>query len=207
MTRNRSLFAPALFVFALAICQGALEPLAHAYSDEGLDAPSDRRSRARRRHSERSYHSDDSRPNSGGSGGAFGLGVELGEPTGLNGKYWLTRESALQFDLSYSFNNYFSLGLDYLYHFTSAFRGRVGSQFVPYLGFGLVSFFGTGQPGENYYNPGNGNADFGFRIPVGIEFLPRGAPIGVWAELAPGLGVVPATFGFIQAMVGIRFYL
>lgn len=177
-----------------------------SYSEnDELAAPSERHSR--RRHSRRSYRSDDSRPGSYGSGRDFGLGVQLGEPTGLNAKYWMTRESALQFDASYSFNDYFSLGADYLYHFTDVFPGRVGSQFVPYLGFGLVTFFGTGPYGENDYNRSNGSFDFGFRIPVGVEFLPRRAPIGVWAELAPGLGVVPATFGFIQAVVGIRFYI
>lgn len=206
MPKSHTSHSPTLFIALVLATTGALQPLAHAYSseDDGLDAPSDRHSHSRAR---RSHSEERSRYSSSGAGGDFGLGVQLGEPTGLNGKYWLTRQSALQFDASYSFNEYFELGFDYLYHFTDAFRGRVGSQFVPYLGFGLVSFFGTGYSGENDYNRPSGNADFGFRIPVGLEFLPHGAPIGVWGELAPGLGVVPDTFGFIQAVVGIRFYI
>ena len=44
------------------------------------------------------------------------------------------------------------------------------------------------------------------RIPLGAEWNPRSAPIGVYAELAPGIGLAPGTFGFVEGGIGARFY-
>src|SRR5690242_4684738 len=67
----------------------------------------------------------------------LGLGVMLGEPTGLNAKYWLSDTRALQFGLAYSFGNYMALLGDYLFHFPSAFSkgssDATGKQFIPYI--------------------------------------------------------------------------
>lgn len=170
-----------------------------------FDAPSDRGSsgnyRTHQRPAGRSYYNGESRHD-------LGLGLMLGEPTGLNLKVWLTRESALQFGLSYSFNNYFSLIGDYLYHFPAAFASsRGGSQFVPYLGLGMEAFFLSSNNQHGYYYGTNSSFDLGVLVPLGIEFLPHHTPLGIWVELAPGVGLVPATFGFVQAVIGIRFYI
>lgn len=192
-----------LFAASLARAANALE-----LTDSELDAPSDRGNngtyRPHRHPVGRSYYDDEARA---GSRGSFGLGVMLGEPTGLNAKYWMTRESALQFGLSYSFNNYFSLFGDYLYHFPAAFAAtRGGSQFVPYVGVGLEAFFLNADSHHGYYYGSNSSFDLGIRVPLGIEFIPRQTPLGIWVELAPGIGIVPGTFGFVQAVIGARFY-
>ena len=49
----------------------------------------------------------------------FGLGVVLGEPTGISAKYWLTSGGALDFGLGYSFtssNSVFDFYADYVFH-------------------------------------------------------------------------------------------
>jgi hypothetical protein len=48
----------------------------------------------------------------------FGLGIILGEPTGISAKYWTGSTTALDFGLGYSFekNSRMHLHADYLFH-------------------------------------------------------------------------------------------
>ena len=49
----------------------------------------------------------------------FGIGIMLGEPTGISGKYWVEDNSAIDFGIAYSLfnsNNYLSLHADYIHH-------------------------------------------------------------------------------------------
>jgi len=49
----------------------------------------------------------------------FGLGVVLGEPTGISAKFWLTPGTALDFGLGYSFtssNSVFDFYADYVFY-------------------------------------------------------------------------------------------
>lgn len=158
------------------------------------------------------------RPSGGGSSGNFGLGVMLGEPTGLSAKYWLSNAGAIDFGLTYAFGAYFALLADYLWHFPQAFAssGSHGSEFVPYIGVGAILFFNSqdhyaydqfGNRVVYYHGYGGSSLGAGLRVPLGLEFLPRKAPLGVFAELVPGVGVVPGMFGFFQGDIGIRFYL
>lgn len=152
------------------------------------------------------------RPSSSASSGNFGLGLMLGEPTGLSAKYWLSRNNALQFGLTYSFDHYVALLTDFLWHFPGLFgSSSAASQFVPYVGIGGELLFDTGyyEPYDGRYYRGHWHDGFnlGMRVPLGIEFLPHKAPIGIFAELVPGIGLIPGVFGFFQGDIGIRFYL
>lgn len=157
------------------------------------------------------------RPSGSVTSGNFGLGVMLGEPTGLSAKYWLSDSRALDFGATYSFNSYFALLIDYLWHFPQAFStaGRNGSEFVPYVGIGGILFVNSsnhwtydqfGRRVRHYNGYGDSSVGVGVRIPLGLEFLPKTVPLGVFAELVPGVGVIPGLFGFFQGDVGIRFY-
>lgn len=141
----------------------------------------------------------------------FGLGVILGEPAGVTGKYWIDRRSAVDTTLSYSFSDYFLLFADYLYHFPGAFgrSSQFASQLNPYVGVGAELFLqtqDTGNQGRTYFRSDQGPAGFGIRIPLGIEWRSGSPPLGVFVEIAPGVGVIPATYGFVQGGAGIRFY-
>lgn len=135
--------------------------------------------------------------------GSLGLGLMLGDPTGVDLKYWLSGSNALHFGFAYSFNDYTELMGSYLWEFPRAFGPRAKNQFVPYVGVGGALFYSTTE--HPYY--GSSSAAFGVRIPLGVEYLPHGAPLGITAELAPGVGLVPSTFGFFQGFLGIRVYL
>ena len=75
--------------------------------------------------------------NNYGQDNGFGIGVIIGEPTGLSAKYWLNDIKAVDFGLAYSFvrkHSAVSLHADYLYH---AFDVIKSNYRIPiYYGFG-----------------------------------------------------------------------
>jgi hypothetical protein len=144
------------------------------------------------------------------SSGKFGLGVVFGEPTGLVAKYWTGHRSAFDFGLAYSFGSYVAVYSDYLYHFPGSIHAREAffNQLVPYVGIGATAFFaggGTTTDGKKQFDKG-ATAGIGARIPLGIEWLPPKAPIGVFLELVPGVGLVPGVYGFLEGGLGVRYY-
>lgn len=143
-----------------------------------------------------------SRPSRTSSSGNTGLGVMFGEPTGLTLKHWLNGSSALQFGLTYSFNNYVAVLGDYLWHFA------VHSEVRPYIGLGAEVFFDSADNSRRrFYRDHTGSVNLAARIPLGIEWLPRKAPLGIFGEIVPALGIAPGTYAFLQGDIGIRLYL
>src|ERR1044072_6222397 len=50
--------------------------------------------------------------------GEKGIGAMIGNPTGINGKFWLTKSTAVDGGIAFSLGNHsrFSLHSDYLFH-------------------------------------------------------------------------------------------
>jgi len=124
----------------------------------------------------------------------FGLGIILGEPTGLSAKLWVSSVNAVDFGMAWSFRyrGFLHLHADYLWHFPDAIESR--ERFVPYVGIG-------GRLGA-----GDTRGVFGVRFPGGIVWWPRGAPIDVFLEIAPILDLAPATEFGVTGGIGARFY-
>jgi hypothetical protein len=124
----------------------------------------------------------------------FGLGVILGNPTGVSGKYWVSGQSAIDGAVAWSFRRrgFFHVHADYLWHFSDAIKSQ--ERFIPYVGIG--GRFGATK----------GDASLGLRLAGGIAFLPRGAPIDVFLEIAPIVDLAPATEVDVNGGVGIRFF-
>ena len=114
----------------------------------------------------------------------FGLGVELGYPTGLTGKYFLQQDRALQFGLGYvrhwrdrdGGHIYF----DYLFHPVSLVSNPT---------FELPFYFGFGGRAWNvdYYDgryDGYDGTVFGVRVPLGVSFDFNNVPIDIFVQLA-----------------------
>lgn len=140
----------------------------------------------------------------------FGLGIILGDPTGGTGKLYLSDVRAIQFGAAFSFGNFFLVYADYLFHFPGGFGNAhpFVTELSPYIGVGGVLFLASASPAANrrYFGNNVGSTGLGLRIPLGIEWLPTNVPIGVFVEIAPGVGLVPNTFGFFEGGVGIRYY-
>jgi hypothetical protein len=121
------------------------------------------------------------------SNGTFGLGLELGEPSGLNGKLFLSPSNAIDFGVGEVYHNYyngnggFHLYGDYLWH---------PKLLVQTPDFKLPIYFGIG--GRlwffDYANNGNASATaFGVRVPIGITFDMNNIPLDFFGEFVPTL--------------------
>lgn len=124
----------------------------------------------------------------------FGIGLIVGEPTGISGKAWVSERNAVDFGLAWSFGNsgYLHLHADYLWHFPDAIEAR--ERFVVYAGIGGR----LGMPEDK--------GVFGARLPVGIAWWPRSIPLDVFLEIAPILDLVPATKFLVHGGIGARYF-
>lgn len=134
-----------------------------------------------------------------------GLGLMFGEPTGLTGKFWLDKHSAIDVDFTYSWNHSYNIIVDYLYHPT--FHSIV----KPYIGVGAEVFLFQNDyfidwRHHDYYYASDVHAAFGVRIPLGFEVIPKDLPMGFFGELAPGLIFGREITAFLQGAIGARFY-
>jgi hypothetical protein len=149
----------------------------------------------------------DRRSFSGGSdyqsNGTFGLGIELGEPDGLTGKYFFSANHALDFGVGEIYHSYYGgndglhLYADYLWHpklltYTPAFK--------------LPFYIGVGGRLWTFDYACNGNnictsaSIFGIRVPIGLDFDLNNVPLDIFVQFVP-------TFDFYRNYVGRNIYL
>ncbi len=140
----------------------------------------------------------------------LGLGLIIGEPTGLEARWSVAPEREIHGILAFSFSDFVMLAGDYVFEFPGAswLPAQARSQLTPYIGLGGVLLFSNGHRfgNDRKYFTSNDSVGLGIRIPVGMEWhIPR-SPIGLFAELVPGIGIVPGTYGFFQGGIGAVFY-
>ena len=134
----------------------------------------------------------------------FGLGIILGEPTGLTGKVFLHENHALDFIAAYDITDEGFVGtIDYHFLF-DPWPFRLSAAEMPlYVGIGgKVAVFGEGERKHHEHE----DVGVGIRIPIGLTFLFNRVPIEVFLEIAPGIRVFPATDADVDGGVGARFY-
>jgi hypothetical protein len=124
----------------------------------------------------------------------FGLGLELGEPTGLNGKYFFSDATALDFGIGYLYQHYYygdgaNIYADILWHPTTLVSAEA---------FELPFYIGAGLRFWSFdYCDRNPNPDIcyrgsslGVRIPLGISFDFNSAPLDIFLQLVPVIDFV-----------------
>lgn len=124
----------------------------------------------------------------------FGIGVLLGEPTGVAAKVRLGPTSAIDAAAAWSFvdKGSFYFHADYLVHFNDVFTVDPG-ELPLYVGIGgMVSL--------------REDPLLGIRIPVGLAYEFESAPLDVFFEIAPGMGIFPETSLEFGGGIGIRYY-
>lgn len=129
-------------------------------------------------------------------GNGWGLGIMLGEPTGLSAKYWLNENNALDFGLGYSFaytHSSISMHADYLYHLFDVIKSDY--RFPVYYGFGVRLRLVEGD--DNL---------LGARGVAGIAWLSDNYPVDVFLEAAPVFVLFPKTSLYFDMSVGARYY-
>jgi len=129
----------------------------------------------------------------------LGLGVIVGEPTGLSLKYWLDEDRAIDAAAAWSFSGHdsFQLHADYLFHRFDIFEtGEVTGKMPLYYGLGA----------RVKDKDKDDDTVFGLRIPLGITYLFADAPFDLFAELVPIVDLAPDVDVDINAAIGFRFY-
>lgn len=124
-----------------------------------------------------------------------GLGISIGNPIGLNGKYWLDDDKAVDAGAGFSFGKHtdFSLHSDFLLHNKGAF------------------FINDVNPLDLYYGIG-GRMEFaddievGIRVPVGVAYVAEGGSSDIFAEIAPIFDIVSKTGIELHWLFGARYY-
>jgi hypothetical protein len=122
----------------------------------------------------------------------FGLGVILGEPTGLSCKLWRDNSAAIDGAAAWSFDKKDALYLhaDYLFHNFSLVKSNI----PVYYGIGgRVKF--------------EEKSKAGVRIPFGIDFMLTEVPLDIFFELVPLFDLVRTTGFGVNGGIGIRYYL
>ena len=124
----------------------------------------------------------------------WGLGIILGEPTGVSFKKWLNKDHAVDAAAAWSFGNEdaFHLHADYLFHNRNLIN--IDGNRIPF-------YYGVG--GRLKFQD---QSRFGIRFPVGITFFIREAPIDLFFELVPILDLAPSTDFDLNAAIGARYY-
>jgi hypothetical protein len=125
----------------------------------------------------------------------LGLGIIIGEPTGLNAKFWTSTETAIDMSLGYSFtssNSIIDFYGDYVFHNPDMLKAE--EKFIVYYG-----------PGVGL-RINEGNSRLGIRGIIGILWLPADTRFDFFIEAAPILDIIPETKFDFAGGVGGRYY-
>jgi len=124
----------------------------------------------------------------------FGLGLVFGEPTGLSAKLWTSERTALDAAVAWSFagSGWMHIQTDFLMHnydIITVSKGR------------LPLYYGAGA-----YMTFSSEFGLGARVPLGLAYQFEGAPVDIFAEIAPGLALLPEIGFYIGGGFGARYY-
>lgn len=126
--------------------------------------------------------------------GNFGIGLIIGSPTGISGKYLLSKKNAIDGALAWDLGNKKRLHIhgDYLWHKFDLFKDQ---------GEPIDLFFGVGARLTS-----NNDTSLGIRGPVGLRYLFEDPVIEVFVELALVLDIVPDMDVEADVGLGGRYY-
>ena len=139
------------------------------------------------------------------AGGDFGLGIIIGDPTGLSGKGFVSETNAIDFAVGFGFigGDHLHVHADYLWHFD--IKRWSSAQLDLHLGVGP-------KLGMHFHDdgPGRGRDDdwvgIGARGPFGLTMRFFEAPFDIFVEIAAGLWIVPDPDFDLDAAIGGRFW-
>jgi hypothetical protein len=143
-----------------------------------------------------------------GTSRPFGLGIQLGSPSGLTGKVYLGgRRNAIDFLVGGPYSdNYWWGGIwaqaAYHWHITELTSGDgVAIPFRVGVG-GFVSTYRYGWWDGGRY----GDAVIGARVPVGLDFDLEMAPVQFWVEVGAEVTILPPLGVGVDGGIGVRYY-
>jgi len=130
----------------------------------------------------------------------WGLGIIIGEPTGISAKYVIGSSNMLHGALSFSLGDKNSIYLhgDYLWRNHSLISA---DDLAVYYGLGAKIKFS----GENRSKGRGSSTKLALRVPVGMNYVFPSAPFDIFAEIIPILDLVPNVGIGVKIAIGGRF--
>ena len=127
----------------------------------------------------------------------LGVGIIVGEPTGISLKKWTDDTHAIDgaVAISLSDSDAFQLHADYLIH-------NFSSLSTPEMKGATPWYYGLGARLRSR----NGDTHFGVRVPLGVNYLFADSPLDFFAEVAPVLDIAPKAALDLNGAIGLRFY-
>jgi hypothetical protein len=149
-------------------------------------------------------------------GGPFGLGIIGGNPTGLTGKYFFGKATALDFHLGIGGwgrgDRDFGIYVDYLFNFDLGVGGSV-LELAIYVGPGGEILFDDRYDGKycskfgcRDYNDDDDDIWIAARCPIGLSMMFQKVPLELFLEIVPELYIIQDIFFDIDLALGLRFY-
>lgn len=132
-----------------------------------------------------------------------GIGFIVGEPTGLDAKFFLSNEHALEFGLAWSLSgqNEVHLQGDYLWHRYDLIELNNGDEMPLYFGIGARMIFEEDDPGED-----DDRDTVGIRFPIGLAYMFTNYPFDIFATIVPILDLAPDSEFDLEGAIGARFW-
>jgi len=138
----------------------------------------------------------------------WGLGFMVGDPTAFSVKHWFGGPNAIDFALGSGPGLRFHA--DYLFGLARLASER-SMNLDLYLGVGGLVGEARGRCGwihDHHWCHDHGDAFAAVRVPFGLDFVFRTAPVELGLELAPGMWVAPdVDIGLIDAALFVRLLL
>ncbi len=131
-------------------------------------------------------------------GRGFGIGIILGEPTGVSFKKWVSDSNAYAAALGWSFigdTAAINMHIDYLWHDHKILQGKENALSEISFFYGLGGRFKMA-----------GQTQVGLRIPLGINYQAVKSPLEVFLEIVPILNLTPSTTFNVNGGLGVRSY-
>jgi len=137
-----------------------------------------------------------------------GIGIILGDPTGITFKTVWSRQTDLSASLGSSYFGALRVGVDWTWNFDVFRDPSVHLYFGPGVALGVGNangIFYRGASGNYYYRAGN-ESGLGIRGVIGLSGRVKAEPIEFFIEFGPMIGIVPNVGSSIDVGVGARFY-
>lgn len=137
----------------------------------------------------------------GESNHSVGLGIMLGEPTGISFKIWNRQTVAWDAGAAWSFvgGKYFQIHGDFLLHNFNLLKVETG-RMAFYYGAGARIKFGSSD------TTANSDTVLSLRVPIGLSYEFERTPVELFLEVVPMLDLVPSTEVQMAGAIGFRYY-
>jgi hypothetical protein len=131
----------------------------------------------------------------------LGLGIMLGEPTGISFKLWSKPTMAWDAGAAWSFvgGKYFQIHGDFLLHNFNIFRVETGRMALYYGAGARIKFAGQDEFGD-------GSTVVSLRVPIGLSYEFEKTPVELFIEVVPMIDIIPATEANMAGAIGFRYY-